>query len=215
MAVAALVALGRPVHQPRRLHAPRRSRSSPPSTASTGPPCAVRADPGRGDRCHRGATAHAARRVPRRGQLRRGRAMDELGAAHDGWVNLHPQVRPEDEPPPRTGLSTLLLAGAGPRHPGVHLGGGEAHRAMACSRTRSACSTPRAPGCWPGWPRPGLALPDGWASRPGPSPPRPGREPGRPAPTTAPSCRGSSRRAPILSAVRLTGEWQAEVHLPA
>ena len=38
-------------------------------------------------------------------------AMLELSGAHDGWINLHPEVRPEDEPPPRSGLTTLLLAG--------------------------------------------------------------------------------------------------------
>ncbi|MGA2521573.1 MAG: hypothetical protein ABSG81_12245, partial [Acidimicrobiales bacterium] len=40
------------------------------------------------------------------------RSMDELTAAHDGWINLLPGVRPEDEPAPQGGLSTLLLAGA-------------------------------------------------------------------------------------------------------
>lgn len=38
-------------------------------------------------------------------------AMDRLAAAHGGWINLHPVVREEDEPPQR-GLGTLLLAGA-------------------------------------------------------------------------------------------------------
>ncbi len=38
-------------------------------------------------------------------------AIRALDGAHDGWVNFHPQVRPEDEPPPRSGLTTLLLAG--------------------------------------------------------------------------------------------------------
>ena len=36
--------------------------------------------------------------------------MDQLASAHHGWVNFLPEVRPEDEPPPHTGL-TLLLAG--------------------------------------------------------------------------------------------------------
>ena len=34
--------------------------------------------------------------------------MDRLGAAHKGWINLLPEVREEDVPPPPVGLSTLL-----------------------------------------------------------------------------------------------------------
>jgi len=37
-------------------------------------------------------------------------AMDRMSAAHDGWINLHPVVREEDEPPPQGGLG-MLLAG--------------------------------------------------------------------------------------------------------
>lgn len=34
--------------------------------------------------------------------------MDRLGSAHDGWINFHPAVPPEDEPPPPTGLGALF-----------------------------------------------------------------------------------------------------------
>ena len=87
--------------------------------------------------------------------------MDEMARAHDGWINLNPQVRPEDEPPPRAGLSTLLLAGpvhdvpvctwvAGkPTRQGVQpdsVGVQHAAGARVISRLASA----------------GLALPEGW-----------------------------------------------------
>jgi hypothetical protein len=34
--------------------------------------------------------------------------MDRLGAAHDGWINLLPLIREEDQPPPATGFGTLF-----------------------------------------------------------------------------------------------------------
>ena len=35
-------------------------------------------------------------------------AMDRLGAAHRGWINLQPGVREEDVPPPPGGLAVLF-----------------------------------------------------------------------------------------------------------
>jgi hypothetical protein len=34
--------------------------------------------------------------------------MDILGASHKGWINLTPEVREEDQPPPAVGLGTLF-----------------------------------------------------------------------------------------------------------
>ncbi|HEY5025241.1 MAG TPA: hypothetical protein VII76_09710 [Acidimicrobiales bacterium] len=139
-------------------------------------------------------------------------AMDELSAAHEGWVNLHPEVRPEDEPPPRTGLTTLLLAGAvhdipvctwvagGLVREVVHADSiGVQHAAGARVLGRLATA--------------GLALPPGWSLVQ--DHPRRGL-----VVTPAPGTDNGAVLAwlleagTILSAVRLTGEWQAEVHLP-
>jgi hypothetical protein len=139
--------------------------------------------------------------------------MNELGAAHDGWVNLHPQVRPEDEPPPRTGLSTLLLAGAVHDVPVCTWVAGKLTRQgvqpdsigvqhAAGSRVLSRLVST------------GLALPDGWVLV---------QDHPRRGLVVAPAA-GADRGAvlswlleagTILSVVRLTGEWQAQVHLPA
>ncbi len=138
-------------------------------------------------------------------------AMDELSAAHDGWVNLNPQVRPEDEPPPRAGLTTLL---AGPVHDvpvctwvagkrtrqgvqpdsiGIQHSGGS----RVLGRLASA----------------GVALPEGW--RLVQDHPRRG--------LVVTPVAGAPHQdvltwileaGAVLSAVRLTGEWLAEVHLP-
>jgi len=139
--------------------------------------------------------------------------MAELTAAHDGWINLHPQVRPEDEPPPRSGLTTLLLAGPvhdipvctwvagkltrqGPQP--VSIGVQHAAGARVLARLVSA----------------GLALPDGWALVQD--------HPRRGLVVTPASDAGNEavldwllEAGAILSVVRLTGDWQAEVHLPA
>jgi hypothetical protein len=139
--------------------------------------------------------------------------MNDLGAAHDGWINLHPQVRPEDEPPPRTGLSTLLLAGAvhdvpvctwvagkltrqGPQPDSI----GIQHAAGARVLGRLASA--------------GLTLPDGWALV---------QDHPRRGLVVAPASAADKssvlswllEAGMVLSVVRLTGEWQAEVHLPA
>jgi hypothetical protein len=139
--------------------------------------------------------------------------MNDLGTAHDGWINLHPQVRPEDEPPPRTGLSTLLLAGAvhdvpvctwvagkltrqgvQPDSIGIQHAAGE----RVLGRLASA----------------GLTLPDGWALV---------QDHPRRGLVVAPASAADKssvlswllEAGMVLSVVRLTGEWQAEVHLPA
>jgi hypothetical protein len=139
-------------------------------------------------------------------------AMDEISSAHDGWINLHPQVRPEDEPPPRSGLTTLLLAGpvhdvpvctwvagkltnhgAQPDSVGVQHAAG----AKVLGRLASA----------------GLALPPGWGlvqdhvRRGLVVRPAPGTE-------NAAVLSWLLEAGTILSAVRLTGDWQAVVHLP-
>jgi hypothetical protein len=138
--------------------------------------------------------------------------MDTLGAAHDGWVNLHPHVRPEDEPPPRTGLGTLLLAGAvhdvpvctwvagkltrhGPQPDSV----GVQHAGGTRVLTRLASA--------------GLGLPDGW--RLVQDHPRRGLvvAPSPAAPHTG-VLTWLLEVGMALSVVRLTGEWQAQVHLP-
>ena len=139
-------------------------------------------------------------------------AMDQISAAHDGWINLHPQVRPEDEPPPRTGLTTMLLAGpvhdvpvctwvAGKltNHGAQPDSIGVQHAAGAKVLGRLATA--------------GLDLPPGWALvqdhvRRGLVV--------RPAPGTdnAAVLSWLLEAGTILSVVRLTGNWQAEVHLP-
>ncbi len=161
MAVAALVALGRPVHQPQQAHAPSPWRTSPPSTAFDGP-ASARA---RADRPPTGRTDVTRRHT----RLIEFRVEDDLGrgrghgrswrAAHDGWVNLHPQVRPEDEPPPRSGLTTLLLAGPVHDVPVCTWVAGKLGARRASNRTRSASNTPREPGCAAGWPRPDWPCP--------------------------------------------------------
>jgi hypothetical protein len=138
--------------------------------------------------------------------------MDQLGAAHDGWVNLHPQVRPEDEPPPRTGLSTLLLAGAVHDVPVCTWVAGKLTRQgvqpdsigvqhAAGSRVLAQLAST------------GLTLPEGWVLVQ--DHPRRGLVVA-PAPGADKSAVLSwlLEAGMVLSVVRLTGEWQAEVHLP-
>jgi len=140
------------------------------------------------------------------------RAMNELAAAHDGWVNLHPQVRPEDEPSPRSGLSTLLLAGPVHDVPVCTWVAGKLTRQVvqpdsigvqhaAGARVLGRLATA------------GSGLPEGWTLVQ--DHPRRGLVV-LPAP-------GADKQAVltwileagmVLSVVRLTGQWQAEVHLP-
>jgi hypothetical protein len=137
--------------------------------------------------------------------------MHEFAVVHDGWVNLHPQVRPEDEPPPRSGLTTLLagpvhdvpvctwvagkLTRQGPQPDSIGVQHGAGTRVLA--RLSSAGS-----GLPEGWtvvqdhPRRGLVV----------TPP-PGADQGE-------VLSWLLEAGMVLSSVRLTGQWQAEVHLP-
>jgi hypothetical protein len=140
-------------------------------------------------------------------------AMRTLDLAHDGWVNFHPQVRPEDEPPPRSGLTTLLLAGPVHDIPVCTWVAGKLTRQgpqPASIGVQHAAGTrvlARLVGA-------GLALPDGWALVQ--DHPRRGL-----VVTPATGADDAAvlswlvEAGSILSAVRLTGDWQAEVHLPA
>jgi hypothetical protein len=139
-------------------------------------------------------------------------AMRELSAAHDGWINLHPEVRPEDEPPPRPGLMSLLLAGAVHDIPVCTWVAGKLIRDVvapdsigiqhaAGDRVQGRLATA------------GLVLRPGWALV---------QDHPRRGLVVAPA-RGSDdaevlawllEAGTILSAVRLTGDWRADVHLP-
>ncbi len=140
------------------------------------------------------------------------RAMDELAAAHDGWINLHPGVRPEDEPAPQGGLTTMLLAGAVHDVPVCTWVAGEAtrqgvqpdsvgiqHAAGERVRLRLAAA--------------GVAVPEGW--RLVQDHPRRGLvvTPG-PGAGHGDVLTWMLEAGAVLSAVRLTGDWRAEVHLP-
>ena len=140
-------------------------------------------------------------------------AMDVIAARHDGWMNLHPQVRPEDEPPRQQGLTTMLLAGA------VHdipvctwVAGKEGRSGLAPDSVgvQHAVGTrvlARLAGA-------GVGLPDGW---------RLVQDHPRRGLVVAPAPEAGHRdvlawileAGMVLSAVRLTGDWHAEVHLPA
>ncbi len=140
------------------------------------------------------------------------RAMDELSEAHDGWINLHPGVRPEDEPAPQGGLSTMLLAGAVHDVPVCTWVAGAVTRQglqpdsvgvqrAAGTRVRSRITAA------------GVPVPEGW--RLAQDHPRRGLVVNPPA--------GEAHEVvlawilevgAVLSAVRLTGEWRAEVFLP-
>jgi hypothetical protein len=139
-------------------------------------------------------------------------AMDQLGRAHDGWINLQPEVHADDEPAPARGLTTLLLAGpvhdvpfctwvAGKRtRQGVQPDSvGIQHAAGARVMARLTAA--------------GLGLPEGWRlvqdhPRRGlvVSPP-----PGTPGEDVV---KWLLDVASALSTVRLTGTWYAEVHMP-
>jgi len=137
--------------------------------------------------------------------------MGDLEAAHDGWVNLRPQVRPEDEPPPRSGLSTLL---AGPVQDvpvctwvaGKHTRQGLQRDSVGVQHAAGTRVLARLASA--GW-----GLPEGWTvvqdhpRRGLVVAPVPGAD-------LAAVVSWLLEAAIVLSAVRLTGEWQAEVHLP-
>ncbi len=138
--------------------------------------------------------------------------MDRLADVRDGWINLHPEVRPEDEPPRPSGFS-LLVAGVSHDVPvatwvpgkqvrdGLRLDSiGVQHAAGARVLTRLSSA--------------GVGLPEGW---------RVVQDHPRRGLIVAPAP-GTSHRAmldwlleaaSVLSSVRLTGEWHAEVYLPA
>jgi hypothetical protein len=137
--------------------------------------------------------------------------MHEFAAVHDGWLNLHPDVRPEDEPPPRSGLTTLLagpihdvpvctwvagkVARQGPLPDSIGVQHGVGTRVLA--RLSSA----------------GSGLPEGWAlvqdhpRRGLVVTPAPGADKGE-------VLAWLLEAGMVLSPVRLTGQWHAEVHLP-
>jgi hypothetical protein len=140
-------------------------------------------------------------------------AMNALAAAHDGWINLHPQVRPEDEPPPQSGLSTLLLAGAVHDVPVCTWVAGTVTRhglqpdSIGIQHAAGARVMNRLTAA-------GQALPAGW--RLVQDHPRRGL-----VVAPAPGADNSEvlvwilEAGMVLSAIRLTGSWHAEVRLPA
>ena len=139
--------------------------------------------------------------------------MDQLGAAHDGWINLHPQVRPEDEPPPRSGLTTLLLAGPVHDIPVCTWVAGKFVRHGRANQTPIGVQHAAGAKVLGRLATAGLVLPEGWALV---------QDHVRRGLVVAPAA-GTDNGAilswlleagTILSVVRLTGEWQAVVHLP-
>lgn len=137
--------------------------------------------------------------------------MDDLAAAHDGWVNLHPEVRPEDEPPPRSGLTMLL---AGPIHD-VPVCTWVAGKATARGPLPDSIGVQHAAGerVRLRLVTAGVAVPEGW--RIVQDHPRRGLIV-NPAPDTSHHdvLAWTLEAGAALSAVRLSGEWRAEVHLP-
>ncbi len=140
-------------------------------------------------------------------------AMDKLTAAHDGWVNLHPQVRPEDEPPPRSGLTTLLLAGPVHDVPVCTWVAGKLTRQQVPQRDSVGVQHAAGARVLGRLASAGLVVPEGWALV---------QDHPRRGLVVAPAPGGDNaavlswllEAGTILSAVRLTGDWQAEVHLP-
>ena len=138
--------------------------------------------------------------------------MNELAAAHDGWVNLHPQVRPEDEPPPRTGLTTLLLAGAVHDIPvctwvaGKYSRQGQQPDSIGIQHAAGTRVLARLTSA-------GVGLPEGW---------RLVQDHPRRGLVVAPATDTDNgavltwilEAGMVLSVVRLTGDWNAEVFLP-
>jgi hypothetical protein len=140
------------------------------------------------------------------------RAMDDLAAAHDGWINVQPAVRPEDEPPPRSGLSTLLLAGAvhdvplATWVPGKRTSKGDQPDSVGVQHAAGARVVPRLEAVHAG-------LPEGWQLA---------QDHPRRGLVVSPSVGADHdevlawilEAASVLSTVRLSGDWLAEVHMP-
>ena len=137
--------------------------------------------------------------------------MDRLAVVHDGWINLHPEVRPEDEPPRPSGLSLLL---AGVTHdvpvatwvPGAPTRDDVRPDSLGVQHAAGTRVLARLTAV-------GIGLPEGW--RIVQDHPRRGLivAPGHTA-THRAMLDWVLEAATALSAVRLTGEWHAEVYLP-
>ena len=138
--------------------------------------------------------------------------MDRLAAAHDGWINLHPGVRPEDEPPPPSSLS-VLLAGVTHEVPVATWVAGKVVRGEV-ARDSAGIQHARGTRVLAQLAEAGCGLPDGW--RMVQDHPRRGL-----VVAPSPDARHAEvlgwllEASTVLSAVRLTGEWRAEVFLPA
>lgn len=137
--------------------------------------------------------------------------MDLLGEAHSGWLNLHPEL-PEDEEPPRaSGLDMLFstsvhdvptctwVAGKVTRHGVSPDSLGVQHSAGTRTRLRLASL--------------GLGLPGDWRTVQD--------HPRRGLVVLAPFGTAHSQEiawllqaGTLLSTVRLTGRWLAEIHRP-
>jgi hypothetical protein len=135
--------------------------------------------------------------------------MDRIGEAHDGWVNLRPVLPSEQEPPPPTGLAALFstavhdvpictwVTGKSNRH-GVEpdsLGVQHSAGTKALAHLGSL----------------GVSLPRGWRSVQD--------HPRRGLVVLAPAGTGHAEElawllqaGTVLSSVRLSGQWRAEVH---
>jgi hypothetical protein len=137
--------------------------------------------------------------------------MDRLAAARDGWINLHPGVRPEDEPPPHSSLSVLL---AGVTHD-VPVATWVAGKPVRGETSREQVGIQHAGGkrVLAELASAGAGLPDGW--RMVQDHPRRGL-----IVAPAPDAPHDDvlgwilEAATVLSTVRLSGDWRADVFLP-
>ena len=140
-------------------------------------------------------------------------AMDELAARHAGWINLLAESDPEDEPPARSGLSTLLLAG--PVHD-VPICTWVAGKIGRTGLQRDQVGIQHAVGTRVlGRLREEIGpLPEGWTLKQ--DHPRRGLVV-EPSPNEAHSAvlAWMLEAGMLLSTVRLTGAWQAAIHRPA
>jgi len=137
--------------------------------------------------------------------------MDELAAAHDGWINLLPGVAEEDAPTPAAGFFAVF----GPRVSGVAMG-----TWMPARPTRHSPGTvtvgilhPAGSAVVPGLADAGFSVPARWRVR---------QDHARRGlllvlPADDPQDEVLSWVLPVvgtLTTLRQTGSWQAEVHLP-